>query len=404
MSLARPEAPAQPAAVVETIDDAEGFRRLAPCWAELPASSPSDSLFLTWEWLSTRWEPLAAPRRLSILVVRSEGRLIAIAPLAVRRAQWGRLSPFRSVEFLGSGLAGSDYLDLIVRAGWESLAAEALAEHLSGGRIMLDLTRVRRDRAAAWGLVRGIRARGWSVARRETAVCPYIDLRGTTWARYVDRLGPAHRANLRRRLRALTASNLLFEQARDEEQRRSFLAQLIALHQLRWKGRGPSEAFQEPGLAAFHQEFSALALRRGWLRLFVLHLEGKPVAALYGFLYNRTFYFYQSGFDPDYARRSVGLVAMGLTIREAIEEGAAEFDLLHGDEDYKFLWAKQVREIERLEVYPPRALGAIQRRTNEVGRTVRGLARRLLSRPRPGRIQSAFKSRNRGEAPCLEIS
>jgi CelD/BcsL family acetyltransferase involved in cellulose biosynthesis len=403
MALARPAAP-PPAAVVETIDDAEGFRQLAPSWAELLASSPSDSLFLTWEWLFTWWKHLAASRRLSILAVRSEGRLIAIAPLAVRRAQWGRLSPFRSVEFLGSGLAGSDYLDLIVRAGWESLASEALADHLGRGRTMIDLTRVRRDRAAAWGCARALCARGWSWARRETAVCPYIDLRGMTWARYVDGLGAAHRANFRRRLRALTASSLRFEQAQDEEQRPRFLAQMMALHRLRWQGRGRSEAFQGPGLAAFHREFSALALRRGWLRLFVLHLGGQPVAALYGFLYRRTFYFYQSGFDPDYARRSVGLVAMGLTIRKAIEEGAAEFDLLHGHEDYKFLWAKQVREIERLEIYPPRALGAVQRKTNEVGRSVRSLARRILSRPRPGSIPTALKRRNRGDAPCLEIS
>jgi CelD/BcsL family acetyltransferase involved in cellulose biosynthesis len=226
-----------------------------------------------------------------------------------------------------------------------------------------------------------------------------------TWARYLDSLGPAHRANVRRRLRALAASNPVFEQAQDEEQRRRLLADLMALHELRWTGRGASEAFQEPGLGAFHREFSALALRRGWLRLFVLRLGGKPVAALYGFLYQGTFYFYQSGFDPGYARRSVGLVAMGLTIRKAIEEGAAEFDLLHGDEDYKFLWAKQVREIERLEIYPPRALGAVQRGTNEVGQRVRRLVRRLWSRSRPGRIvATAFQSTHGREAPCLETS
>lgn len=404
MSLARSDAPAQAAAVIETIDDVEGFRRLAPAWAELLGSSPSDSLFLTWEWLFTWWKHLAASRRLAILTVCSEGRLVAIAPLAVRRAQWGRLAPFRSVEFLGSGLVGSDYLDLIVRSGWESFAAEALAAHLGRGRRMIDLTRIRRDRAAAWTCARALRARGWSWACRESAVCPHIDLRGMTWARYLESLGPAHRANLRRRLRALTASNPVFEQAQDEEQRRRLLASLMALHQLRWRGRGPSEAFEEPGLAAFHREFSALALQRGWLRLFVLHLDGKPVAALYGFLYKRVFYFYQSGFDPDYARRSVGLVAMGMTIRKAIEEEAAEFDLLHGDEDYKFLWARQAREIERLEIYPPRALGAVQRATNEAGRSVRRLVRRLWSRPRPARIATALQGADRGEAPCLEIS
>ena len=72
----------------------------------------------------------------------------------------------------------------------------------------------------------------------------------------------------------------------------------------------------------------------------------------YGFRYGDKFYFYQSGFDPGYARQSVGLVALGLTIKAALEEGAMEYDLLHGDEEYKFLWAHQTRELRRLELFP----------------------------------------------------
>jgi len=43
------------------------------------------------------------------------------------------------------------------------------------------------------------------------------------------------------------------------------------------------------------------------------------------------FYFYQSGFDPTYERSSVGLITMGLSIQAALEEGACEYDLLHGE-------------------------------------------------------------------------
>ena len=76
-----------------------------------------------------------------------------------------------------------------------------------------------------------------------------------------------------------------------------------------------------------------------------------PVAALYGFFYQRVFYFYQSGYDPRYRKHSVGLVTMGLAIKSAIEDGAEEYDMLHGDESYKFQWAKDVRELEHLELY-----------------------------------------------------
>ena len=51
------------------------------------------------------------------------------------------------------------------------------------------------------------------------------------------------------------------------------------------------------GTLQFHAEFSQLALERGWLRLFVLRLDGEPAAATYSFCYRGHFYYYQAGLD-----------------------------------------------------------------------------------------------------------
>jgi len=393
------------ACAIQLIAEAEGFRRLGPEWDELLSSSPSESVFLTWEWMFTWWKHLSGRRRLSILAVRSAGELIAIAPLALRPPDYRRLTPFSSLEFLGTGIAGSDYLDLIVRAGREQDALPALADYLARGTTMLDLAQIRRGSSLALDLAGRIKGRGWGLSEATTAVCPYIDLSGQTWPSYLAGLGPAHRANLNRRLRNLTrSSELLFTEARSEEERREFLGHLIVLHNLRRRELGGSETFHTPRLVGFHEEFSALARRRGWLRLYLLRLDQRPVAALYGFRYGRTFYFYQSGFDPAHGKQSVGLVAMGLTIRNALEDGAAEFDLLHGDEKYKSLWARQRREIGRLEIYPPSARGAIQRGVNEFGRGARRLARRAMPRVLADRIAAALQGRSGETGTCSAIS
>jgi CelD/BcsL family acetyltransferase involved in cellulose biosynthesis len=390
---------------IETIAEVEGFRRLRREWNELLSSSPSDSVFLTWEWMFTWWKHLGGRRRLSILAVRSAGELVAIAPLALRPPAYGRLAPFASLEFLGTGFAGSDYLDLIVRAGREHVALPALADHLARGKVMLGMAQIRTGFSLALDLSKRLEGSGWGVSASTTAVCPYIGLSGQTWTTYLAGLGPAHRANLQRRLRNLTrSSELVFSEAESEEERREFLGHLIDLHNLRRRELGGSEAFHTPGLLAFHQEFSALALQRGWLRLCLLRLDRKPAAALYGFRYGRTFYFYQSGFDPAYRKQSVGLVAMGLTIRKALEEGAAEFDLLHGDEGYKSLWSRQHRAIGRLEAYPPRTRGAIQRTVVDFGRGARRLARRAIPRVLADRIAAALNSRSGETGTCLDIS
>jgi CelD/BcsL family acetyltransferase involved in cellulose biosynthesis len=87
--------------------------------------------------------------------------------------------------------------------------------------------------------------------------------------------------------------------------------------------------------------------------LFVLRLNGAPASAIYALRYGPEFYFYQSGFDPQYSRYSVGVVAMALSIKSAIEEGAEEYDFLHGAEPYKFHWARESRDLARIRLFPP---------------------------------------------------
>ena len=70
---------------------------------------------------------------------------------------------------------------------------------------------------------------------------------------------------------------------------------------------------------------------------------------------------------------------MGLAIKSALEEGSAEFVLLHGDEAYKFHWAKKRRRLGRLRGFPSGALGRLSCRASVVRDAVRGLLRKLPS-------------------------
>lgn len=348
--------------LVERIADAAGFAALRSDWDELLEASPADSFFLTWEWLFTWWQHLAGERRLALLAVRNGRQLVAVAPLAVAPPPARRPLAPAPFQLLGTGQVGSDYLDLIARSGEEQQAAAALADYLAPHRKLIELGQLPRERSSAALLAERLRDRGWGTLERATHVCPYIELAGESWESYVAGLGSSHRANLRRRLRKLRqAFDFRFERVDSEAALETAFEVLIALHHRRWAGRGGSDAFGGPAVVAFHRELSALALRRGWLRLYVLRLDGRPAAALYGFLYRGRFLFYQGGFDPAFADLSVGLVTMGLTIRAAIEEGAREYDMLHGAEEYKFLWANRSRRLARLELYPPTPGGHLRR-------------------------------------------
>jgi CelD/BcsL family acetyltransferase involved in cellulose biosynthesis len=337
---------------VQRIDNTVDLDSLRDEWNGLLETSSANSVFLTWEWLRTWWKYLAEGRQLQVVALRHGGELIAVAPLGIRRASLRRLFPFRSVDFLGSGTAGSDYLDLIVRQGWEEEALDALSGVMGPDR-MLELSRIRSS-ALAFHLGEHLKRQGWKTEVASAGTCPFIDLRGHSWISYLASLSGEHRYNVRRKLNALEAHfNVTFERVEEPLQCAPALELLIELHQKRWREHGRSDAFHTEDHINFHGDFSILALRRGWLRLYVLRLNGRPASAIYAFRYGPTVYFYQSGFDPQYAKHSVGVAAMALSIKSAIEEGAEEYDFLHGDESYKFHWARESRDLARIRLFPP---------------------------------------------------
>ena len=68
------------------------------------------------------------------------------------------------------------------------------------------------------------------------------------------------------------------------------------------------------------------------------------------FDYGSSYLLYNSGYDPAYARMSVGLLNKALTIQWAIASGKRVFDFLRGDERYKYELGAVDRWIYRLTV------------------------------------------------------
>jgi CelD/BcsL family acetyltransferase involved in cellulose biosynthesis len=365
--------------IVEPIKDPAHFAGLREEWDELLAASQANCLFLTWEWLYTWWKHLGGRRRLHLILVRDRQELTAIAPLAWRPPVLFRLLPLPALEFLGTGIVGSDHLDMIVRSGREREVHAALAAALADAPCVLELAQVNRESSFAAKFARRLGRGKRSIRDTAADICPFIDLAGHSWESYLESLGSTHRYNLRRRMRNLLKGfDVRFEQVQTDAERREALDALVALHTRRWRERGGSEVFGTPALLSFYDEMSRLALQRGWLRLFVLRLDGRPAAIFHGYRYGRSFYFYQLGFDLTFAKESVGLVTLGLTIQRAIEEGATEYDLLRGGEPYKFLWAPKVRELARFELFPRGIRGGLCRSLAGASMQIRKTARSWL--------------------------
>jgi predicted N-acyltransferase len=235
------------ALTVTMIDDVREFTALENEWHELLQSSRSDNPFLTWEWLHAWWAQFGRPDTLRLIVVRSGGTLVAIAPL---RLVASRLRWLSRLEFLGTGEAGSDYLDLIVRRGHEADALQSIADCLRTQKLTLHLTHLPPSSLAAQ-LAQQLTDRGWTSSSSDDGVCPIIDLHGHTFDSFLSTLGASHRANVRRRLRAIERQpGVRFDEITGSDERHEMLGALAAFHASRYDARGGSTAFSTPAARA----------------------------------------------------------------------------------------------------------------------------------------------------------
>ncbi len=359
--------------IVDVVTDERTFDALRDRWNALLDDSGRWNPFLTWEWMRAWWTHLRGTAVMNIVTISAGEELIAIAPLmAVRR---GVAAPQR-LEFIGAG-SGADYLDVIVRPGHDAAAIAAVARTLESRQLTLHLDNLPPGSVTTC-LSRQLATTGWTAIGGSPDVCPFIDLTGRSWDSYLSSLGSAHRANVRRRMRAMHAAfDVRFDAVESPQQRELALEALFAFHEQRWRDRGGSTAFSTAALRAFHHDITHRALDAGWLRMHTLTLNNALAGVMYGFARHGRFYFFQHGTDAALAASSPGLVLMALTIRAAIEDGLHEFDLLYGHETYKTLWTRDQRPLGRLMVFPPRLMGRWLQRRAETRLAMRDFAHRL---------------------------
>jgi CelD/BcsL family acetyltransferase involved in cellulose biosynthesis len=325
-------------------------------WSALCDEARAGNVFLSPEWLLPWWKQFGEGREPCAIALRDGDRLVGFLPLFREKVRAGGL-PVTRVAFLGDGATGCDYLDVLAAPGREAEVREAALAAL--GEIdwdLCDLDGLWRESATALLLAQrfpsvrpvasdaaGLSGTVAPVVRdaRLRFVCPHIPLAGT-WQEFLAGLG--RRENLRRREKWLFRQpGVSIEVARTEEQAAGAVETFLELHRARWSVEGGSDGLSDQRHENFHREAVQRLARRGWLRLYTLYAARRPVASVYGIVRGSSFLYYQSGYDPAWAQKSVGLVLLARTVEDAFAEKLEDFDFLRGNEAYKTQWARAER-------------------------------------------------------------
>ena len=397
--------------MVREINEIDGLAGLRADWTRLWAETPGATFFQSLEWLEAYWRHYAAAQRLRVVVVERDGRPSGIVPLVVRPDRtrvgpltlltwpldswgsfYGPIGP-RSAETLAEAL---DYLREAPR-DWDAL--DLRWQGVPGV-----------DVAELAQAMRGCGYQGQITQHNETAV---IDL-GGTWEEYLASRPKLWRRNFRAAERKLlgrmpapttltpspSPTSILPSlpteiqvELRQNAFGRGEVAALaptatcqLPIQYIRYRPKGAAQGDGDPrwdlydaceqiaarswqatangttlsheSVRPFLRDAHAAAAALGAVDVNVLYVDGQPAAFMYNYASHGTVYGLRLGFDPAFARASVGLVLFGMAVRDSFARGDQLFDLGIGSLDTKQPVETGRLGIYRLSHYPATSLRA----------------------------------------------
>ncbi len=330
---------------IKEINNYNALKAMSSTWRELLSESELDNLFLTWEWVSNWIETFLTEEdrnsNLFVLIVYEDSKVVGIAPLYIKNTKFlGKMS-IKQLGLIADTFVSSDYLGFIVKKKKEAEVIPFVLDYLFKSKLWqvavfesIPASTLFLDR-----LISYLDYLGKYYSINNCAICPGIVL-PETMDSLMNKLRRKKSYNIKRQLRRV--ENVInYKHYKtlpwDIEESIKYLA---TLHQERMDQKGLPGSFSDSRFKLFHNKVAKVFAEKNLLRLNFFLREGKPIAAFYGFRYRDRYYHYSGGMiTNDLKDESLGTLILYQNIKDAIQEGCNDFDMLRGNERYKFTWA-----------------------------------------------------------------
>ncbi|MGW5463801.1 GNAT family N-acetyltransferase [Streptomyces sp. NPDC003996] len=300
-----------------------GLAPLEDGWRDLVAGLPGSSYFISPDWVLGSWEAMDTADTAEVAVwTGAGGRVEAVVPVVrVRQRLHRRLPlPVTCWTMLGAGSDAADHGLFPAMPHRHDEVRDYLRERTGRGTLWLPAM----DPEAGAGLLpAGTRRIARSTCPR-LAIGPGIGVGSRSF-----------RQLMARRRRQLASAGVSFRWVPPQEMTAEVIDTVMRLHQARQKVKGTTTSFG-PGRRGFHLRLQERAAPGRGPAALLAERDGRAVGVVYGFLWEKTFAYYNGGWDATYARMSLGTVLLHQTIATVAEAGVETFDFLRGDEEYKY--------------------------------------------------------------------
>jgi glycosyltransferase involved in cell wall biosynthesis/CelD/BcsL family acetyltransferase involved in cellulose biosynthesis len=312
-------------------------------WQNILNENPELSIFATPEWLGSWWKAFGLNKQMVTLAFTNEsGELRGLAPLYLDHSRDPVFGDLNHLRLVGDGSGDSDNLGFIIQPGFEEACARTFLRWLEDQPDWdaCCLNTLSENSTAARALTRQLQAAKWPQMVR-TSGNAAVSL-PKTWQSYVERLRPDFRPLVTRYPRRLAKRyRVRIYRCENPSELALGLEVLFSLHQKRWNRVNQPGSFDSRARREFYLHMAEAFLRRRWLELWFLDLNGVPVAAQFCFRYQDTAYVLQEGFDPDFAADKVGYALRAAMLQYFIHLGIKRYDFLEGFVAHKRDWGAE---------------------------------------------------------------
>jgi len=328
---------------VEVVRDLDRFNALAGEWDALVDQWGVDRLFLSHTWFRTWWESFGKNSELHVVTVRSGGRLVAIAPMMRSRAS---IYGFKVNTLHAIYNPHTPRYDFIVANNQDARLYEVIWKKLltDAGCDMVVLAQIPEGSKTISSMAKLGKRDGWLTGQWVAPVSPYIRL-GCEYDSFFSSLRAGCRFNLTKRyarLRRLGSVDVevVGHRAGVAEAMRDG----IRIEAAAWKGRMGTAIASDSAVEEFYTRLAMREADLGQLRLTFLRLNGKRISFSYLIQNRKRMCAVKIGYDPSYQAYSPGNMLLNLVLKDACARNIEEYDLLGGDDEWKFEWTKETRE------------------------------------------------------------
>jgi CelD/BcsL family acetyltransferase involved in cellulose biosynthesis len=333
---------------------------ILPAWQRILNENQTLSIFSTPEWLRSWWEAFGRNRRLVVLAfLDSRGNVVGIVPMSWGSAKHPVFGRLKELRLLGDGSGDSDNLDLIIQPGYEEACVSAflnwIAEQRNCG--ICSFNTLPANSLARKLLISKLQAASWPMRLTTTpnSLVPFP----SSWESYAEGLSPKFRRLITRsRRRADGQFQVRLRRCAHEQEIPEMLETLYVLHQKRWTSANEPGSFRSSERRHLYARMAKAFFDRGWLELWTLELNDRPVAAQMSFRYRDHVYGLQEGFDTDFYSHHVGHVLRAGMFEQFIQTGATSYDFLGGFNAQKQRWGAQRGEYTNLQFAIPHSLAS----------------------------------------------